>query len=192
MSRREICLTCSVMTQSLDPMSMELRPANLIPSSAGLYLPVRHPLLPFLPPLPPIRRPSRTRTHITFSKLVDFIVTISEPFSVRFTVYGLAVSSEPPLEMVAALYTLLRLRYDVQRQHCPCSLVPGLFYSDSSFSASCCNGVMFLDRLFSLVALNSVEWLILSCRLSSSAGREENKPRKVLVWKQWMADAWEG
>lgn len=96
------------------------------------------------------------------------------------------------LEMVAAHHTFLCVQYYVQRQNCPCSLAPGLLYSYSSLSPSCCNGVMFLDRLLSLVALNTVERLILSCRLSSSAGREENKPRKVLVWKQWMEEAQEG
>lgn len=114
-----------------------------------------HSPLPFLPlSLPPSHQTTLkdTYTHNIF-KFVDFIVTISEPFSVRFTVYRLTVSLEPSLKMVAALYTLLYVQYYMQRQHCPCSLVPGLLYSDSSFSSPC---------FFSLVSSYTVEWLILS------------------------------
>ena len=100
-----------------------------------------------------------------FQNLLIFsIVTVGVPFVVRFSLCGVAVSPEPPLEtqrIAVVFLALLCMGHYLRRQCCPCSLVPGLPYLDSSFYALCGDKLIFSAFFFSLDFSNSVEGLIL-------------------------------
>lgn len=129
LSRREICRQCSVMSQALDPMSVELPTCQSDPQLCWTPPPcLLTPASSLSSSLPTIRQLSRTHVHISLSKLVDFIVTISVPFGVRSSLSGLAVSAQPAQEtqrVVAALWALLHIGHCWQKPRCLCSLVLG-------------------------------------------------------------------